>query len=136
MDFKPMMSESVMKYDLTGAQLPSDKFVLTLFGHHDYPPPEPWEYLDKILDATINGGVLGYIIGTMIIEAPAGLVLIYLSRKGEELPHDFQILKHRKNLYAIPKEFCMRGAIPLLNGVDHIIRAINNRFLASRIYHS
>lgn len=48
MDFKPMMSESVMKYDLTGAQLPSDKFVLTLFGHHDYPPPEPWEYLDKI----------------------------------------------------------------------------------------
>lgn len=129
-----MMSETVWKHDLTGAQIPTGKFVLTLFGHHDYPPPEPWEYFDQIVYATVDGGVLGYIFGTMIIEAHPGLVMIYLCRKGEELPHDLQILKNRKNLYAIPKEFGMRGAIPILDGVDHILKGINNQFLANLIY--
>lgn len=133
MSLKPMMSPLVLHHDLTGPHLPTQKYVLTLFGHHDY-PPEPWEYLDKMLDATQHGGVLGFIFATMVIEAPTSAVLIYLSRKGEALPSDYQTLKHREYLYELTKEFCMRAAMPMMDGVEPIMRAINNRFIANRIY--
>lgn len=135
MNFKPMMSEIVLHYDLTGAQLPADKFVLTLFAHHEY-PPEPSEYFQKILNATINGGVLGFICTTMLIEAPASTALIYLSRKGENLPDDFEILRVQNKFYEVREEFRMRGVMPILDGLEPMISVINSRFLASRIYHS
>jgi len=133
MSLEPSVSQLVLNYDLAGAQVPTQKFVLTLLGHHDY-PPEPWEYFNKILGATRDGGALGYICGTKIIEAPASAVMTHLSRKGEKLPNNLWILKNQQNLYMISEEFCMRGVIPILDGLEPISRAINNRFLARSIY--